>query len=566
MAGATQQSGVRASPVQVRLGNGVGPPFEMRPQPPRAPPRILHLLGAFMGGGDHSKSCLVRRHTKHTGTAMATTQDFYKADFASTLFPLKTNLLMVEHHAKELDTYIYQKVLEDKCVGDNFLPQQRVHATKPRGHLRRTTKLDPVADYFIYDLVNRNKAIFRKEVSNARRSFGYRFSGGAHITVHSAFTDYKACLADCSKQFRHNIKFDIASYFNSIYHHDLSNWFADKDSVSAVDSNAFGKFIREINAGRSVDFLPQGIYPCKMIGNEFLKFIDVSAQLKSPVIVRFMDDFTLFGDDLEILRQDFTRIQQLLGQYGLNVNPSKTHYDKQYGDVEKTLSTLQASLIELVEHIETVQGVSGAELVEVEMEVIHSLNQDQINGLLGLLRDESLEEAEADLILKFLQSHSDDILDHLPTLLRKFPNLTKHIHAVCASVTDKKELASVIFEYTKSDGFFLEYQLFWLACILEDYLIGHGLYGEALNRIFELSSDHKIARAKVLEIPEQGYGLKEIRSGYLKTGQSDWLSWASAMGSRSLKAAERNYALDYFSKCSNLNYLVSECVKKLKQN
>ena len=239
-----------------------------------------------------------------------------------------------------------------KCVGDNFLPQQRVHATKPRGHLRRTTKLDPVADYFIYDLVNRNKAIFRKEVSNARRSFGYRFSGGAHITVHSAFTDYKACLADCSKPFKHNIKFDIASYFNSIYHHDLSNWFADKHSVSAVDSNAFGKFIREINAGRSVDFLPQGIYPCKMIGNEFLKFIDVSAQLKSPVIVRFMDDFTLFGDDLEILRQDFTRIQQLLGQYGLNVNPSKTHYDKQYGDVEKTLSTLQASLIELVEHID----------------------------------------------------------------------------------------------------------------------------------------------------------------------------------------------------------------------
>ena len=45
-----QQSGVRASPMQVRLGNGVGPPFEMRPQPPRAPPRILYLGGAFMGG------------------------------------------------------------------------------------------------------------------------------------------------------------------------------------------------------------------------------------------------------------------------------------------------------------------------------------------------------------------------------------------------------------------------------------------------------------------------------------------------------------------------------------
>lgn len=41
MAGAAQQSGVRASPVQVRLGDGVGPPFVMRPQPPCVPLRIL---------------------------------------------------------------------------------------------------------------------------------------------------------------------------------------------------------------------------------------------------------------------------------------------------------------------------------------------------------------------------------------------------------------------------------------------------------------------------------------------------------------------------------------------
>ncbi|MCB0198383.1 MAG: hypothetical protein KDJ65_40965, partial [Anaerolineae bacterium] len=87
---------------------------------------------------------------------MPTTSDFYKADFSSTLFPLKMNLLMFEHHAKELEEYIYQKILDDKQLGDNFLPQQRVHATKPRGHLRRTTKLDPVAEYFIYDLTNRN--------------------------------------------------------------------------------------------------------------------------------------------------------------------------------------------------------------------------------------------------------------------------------------------------------------------------------------------------------------------------------------------------------------------------
>lgn len=98
--------------------------------------------------------------------------------------------------------------------------------------------------------------------------------------------------------------------------------------------------------GGVLNYLPHGIYPTKMIGNEFLKVVDLSAQLKSSVLVRFMDDFTLFDDDPDVLRQDFLRIQQLLGQFGLNVNPSKTYYNKSIGDVEETLSALHESLME----------------------------------------------------------------------------------------------------------------------------------------------------------------------------------------------------------------------------
>ncbi|WP_243671945.1 hypothetical protein [Paraburkholderia kirstenboschensis] len=93
--------------------------------------------------------------------------------------------------------------------------------------------------------------------------------------------------------------------------------------------------------------------------------------------------------------------------------------------------------------------------------------------------------------------------------------------------------------------------------------MGVGIYGEILLKLYELSADFKIARAKVLEIPEQGFGFKEIRGEFLKTGQSDWLSWASAIGTHSLKPAERNYALTYFSKGSTMNYLISECARKI---
>ena len=494
---------------------------------------------------------------------MTSTLKFIERDFKSTLFPLKTNLIMAQNHGNEISDYIYQKVLNDNYEGDNFLSQQKVYATKPKGHLRRTVKLDPVAEYFMYDLVFRNKSIFRAQVSDTRRSFGYRFINGKFTPVHEAYAEYKNHLNKCAAQYQHNIQFDVASYFNSIYHHDLSHWFSAKGAVSNIDSNAAGKFFREINSGRSVDFLPHGIYPCKMIGNEFLKVVDLTGTLKSSQIVRFMDDFTLFDNDPEVLKQDFIKIQQLIGKFALNINPSKTYYDNKVGNVEETLSDIRKSLKDIVTGYEEVHTASGVELIETEIEEDLALSKEQIVSLLNLLKEDDLEESDADLILGFLRLHSDSLLGLLPLLLNKFPNLIKHIHSVCAGIEDKDGLSEIINEHLNSETSFLEYQLFWVGAILEDYLQGKKLYGESLIKVFELSVDFKISRAKILEIPEQGFGLKEIRDDYLKTGQSDWLSWSSAIGSRTLQAGERNYALNYFSKSSPMNFLVSSCVQKI---
>jgi len=55
---------------------------------------------------------------------MSATFDFIKADFAGTLFPLKTNLLVAEKHEIEVCDYVYQKVIDKNQAADNFLPQQ----------------------------------------------------------------------------------------------------------------------------------------------------------------------------------------------------------------------------------------------------------------------------------------------------------------------------------------------------------------------------------------------------------------------------------------------------------
>ena len=429
---------------------------------------------------------------------MSATQNFYKADFNSTLFPLKTNLLMVANHEEEISKYIYQCILDVAKSGDNFLAQQRVYSTKPRGHLRRTVKLDPVAEYYIYDVIYRNRAIFRGAVSEARLSFGYRFQHGVPIPIHAAFREYTQCLNRHTQSYKHSLRFDIASYFNCIYHHDIVNWFASKDSVTQKDKEALGKFFREINAGRSVDFLPHGIYPCKMIGNEFLKFIDSVGILKSSVIVRFMDDFCLFDNSETVIHQDFVRIQQLLGNVGLNVNPSKTVVDKKVTDIKESIAGISKSLRQIITETKSVPTESGVELVELEWELQRTVSTGEVDVLLSFLKDETLEEDDADLILSFMRTHSDSVLEYLPLLLHRFPNITKHIYSICSGISDKQGLVKVMLDYLNSGTYLLEYQLFWLSAIAEDYLSGVARYGDLIIRLYEHSADYRIVRAKII--------------------------------------------------------------------
>lgn len=61
-----------------------------------------------------------------------------------------------------------------------------------------------------------------------------------------------------------------------------------------------------------------------------------------------------------------------------------------------------------------------------------------------------------------------------------------------------------------------------------------------------------ITRAKILEIPDHRSGLPEMRATYLREGRSDWLAWASAVGSREMDKQVRNCLRDYFKNGSDM--------------
>jgi hypothetical protein len=508
-------------------------------------------------------------------------KSFFETDFQWTLFPMKTNLIVIKNSSKELDEYIVRILSENaEDVNYSFLPQTRVYAAKPKNHLRRTVILDPVASYFLYDLVLRNKSIFGAGDAEGRKSFGYRFEGDQPIPVHKAYQEFHNTVDGMMWECKHRISFDVASYFNSIYHHDAASWFASMPGVTGADTQAFGRFFREINAGRSVDFLPQGIYPTKMIGSEFLRFIESSRQIKCKQSVRFMDDVYLFDDDLGVLLRDFHKIQELLGIRSLDVNPTKTIIGREDYSVQQAASAIQAELSTIVDYRGRPGYLgSGAEPYcsdddadadedSDDEDTEHEdgeqdLDEDQVERLLALLLDARADENDVEIILGILRDHTDSVAEHVPSLFARFPNIVKQLYGLIGLVEEKELLSEQLFGVLDSNPYLIEYQLFWMAVIAEDHLKDTKGFGKLVMRLHERSSQYPIAQAKVLEIPDQSFGLKEIREEVLKSGGSHWLTWASAIGTRTLKKAARNHALKYFAKGSPINHLIATCVERL---
>jgi hypothetical protein len=107
-----------------------------------------------------------------------TSVEYLLTDYRHTLFPLSTTEHLVQTSAAKLRDYIYGKILDPNTKDAHFLAQQRCYAAKRGYHARRTVKLDPVAEFFIYDVVYRNRGAFRKDHRASYQSFGYRFRGG----------------------------------------------------------------------------------------------------------------------------------------------------------------------------------------------------------------------------------------------------------------------------------------------------------------------------------------------------------------------------------------------------
>ena len=365
--------------------------------------------------------------------------------------------------------------------------------------------------------------------------------------------------------FRYSARFDVSSYFNSIYHHDLTGWFADISNHDD-DTAIFGKFLRQINAGRSIDCLTHGLMPTKIIGAQFLKFVDNHPRLESESYLRFMDDFVLFSNDINVLYRDFIHIQRLLGEKGLSVNPAKTAIGQtDVSFVDSKVDKIRLGLLRRRRRMIRSEYCDDSDEDE-EAEEDEKLTADEEHYLLSLLDERDVEEEDAELVLALLRERGDVLLDYLKRVLWSSPYLSKNIYVFCNYLTDKIALCALLTDFVRDVAVTTEYPLFWIGKIVEDHLLGVAGVERLITLLYEHPNATKISKAKVLEIRDRRYGLRELREENLRSGSSDWLSWSSAVGSTVEVKASRNYLLGYFANGSEMNRLFADILTGIENS
>ncbi len=489
-------------------------------------------------------------------------RQFFLWDYDSTLFPLRTNRLLVDRYS----THLLDFIQNERLVSDGgFQTQHRVFATKRGWFLRPTVKLDPVAEFFFYDFVYRNRRLFRPSPASHRTVYGYRIVKGEPIPILKSYSSFKKATANFRSVYDNYIYFDVAAYFNHIYHHDLVSWCegagADEDDVKV-----FGKFLRETAGGRSVNCLPQGIYPAKMVGSAFLGFLEDSSRLRAARSIRLMDDVWVFDNDADTLVADFLMIQALLNDRGLSINEEKSTIleghdpgqDLPPGLDEMKIQLLQRRREELAHISGYADSSEDDESDEGQFEGLTDLEREY---LLALLKQKNVQEEDAELVLTLMRDNSIDVIEYIPVLIKEFPGLAKRLYYFCSAVEDKAEIAAAVATFIGSAGNITEYQLFWFGMMIEDYLLKTPNAGKLLISLYEHENATDITRAKILEIPEKRFGMADLREEQLRTGHSDWLAWAAAVGARVHPKGQRNQLLKYFRKSSKMNQLIGEFVE-----
>lgn len=465
------------------------------------------------------------------------------------LMPLRSTALLAELGEAKIREYLFSQILSANDHA-SFLPSPVVYALKDKFHARKILQLDPVSAFYIYDFTHRNSASFQKDKTPKanKKQYGYSFDKNNPVNSLKEYHAFRMRKYDLKKEYKYYAKVDIANCFNSFYHHDVVSFISR--NINQPESEQLGQFLREINSGRSVNCFPQGIFPAKVIGNFFLNFIEGSLELKSSAIIRYLDDVFLFSNNLDALEQDVLKLQSIIGERCLALNPEKTKFGSKLSDFEeRKLDKIQKSLMRKREFA---KDYDGDEDIEVELE------PKEIEYLKSLLnKKNSLAEEDVELVLALLKSDQSEASYLIELVLSNYPSLTKNLYQYMSDINDNGEIWGIVKQKIAQE-YIHEFELFWITRIIIDRFCFGKEYAEILLKIFNHRCSTPIIQAAILEVENNNFGLYELKEVYLRNSSSSIPAACAVVGLLKFEKAKRNQVYKYAGNGSNFMHLVCD--------
>lgn len=492
-----------------------------------------------------------------TATASYTVADFLVEDTPRALLPLDSTPLYVKHGYNEIREYVYNSILDKSKKEFSFLAAPVCYALKDAHHLRKLLCLDPISSFYIYDLVLR-KAHTNFQVSRPanRRQYGYAFKRKRPLPPTDQYHEFRRAKYALKTKYSHFAKVDVSNCFNSFYHHHVAAFISDY--LSDDDGEQAGQFLREINSGTSINCFPQGIYPAKTLGNFYLSFIETSAELRSPAIIRFLDDVILFSNNQRDVESDVVVLQQILGSHNLYLNSDKTRFGSRTSDFdERKIDAVKKRLLKKREEAagyDAEDGDSEVNLEEAERDYIEQI-----------IEERQVAEEDVELALSVIDEGAT-VVRLVELVCNQHPQLFKHLHRLFGSIEFDDDGASwEFFRQRVNDDTkeITEYELFWIAKILVDHYDVDSYVAELLTAITRHSRSTDIVKAIVLESTMNDRGFLEMKEAQVRKSPSSIAGIAALMGLRQANKSKRNHICSYAAKSGPHMNLYANIVKAM---
>jgi hypothetical protein len=479
---------------------------------------------------------------------------FLQEDTPRTLFPLEGPRLVIERGASEISNFVDQEIFSTAEVHPHFAQAPIAFALKGPLETRRVHVLDPIATFYLYGFVYQHTGCFRQPTKSLpKRRYGYHFKDKLPVNAAEEHQRFRSRIIDLKQNHKYIGKVDIANCFSAFYHHDVVSVL--KAYVGEEKARRFGVFLREINAGRSVSCFPQGYFPTKAIGNLYLSFVEENADLRSPAIVRYLDDIYLFADSRRRIEADIYRIQTMLSAHNLYLNASKTIVETSKSSMRlpRTNAIRKSLLAKRAEAIETAY--------DERPEDVH-LTDDEFGYLSSVISAKDVAEEDVELALALItedEAHAERLAE---LVFRRYPHLIKSLYTHLSSAAFDGPTLFKLIEHAVADRSAHEFVLFWCARILLAMYKWNRAIAQLIMTIHNHVNASNVVKALILESAHLDFGMADQKENALQNAGSSIVAVAAAVGLRDLEHGKRNQLYKYAAASSPLMYQVTSALQK----